>query len=116
MQLVLAALAWLLFAAAVHADDRAQLTPTAEEGFGRLIIDFRDRVDLPPYKIAFDNGVLSIAFTSPVQLPLPDVSAVLPAYLSAGRMDPDNKGLRFGLRTAVTIHSMEAGEDLFFAL
>jgi len=116
VQLFVAVLTWLLLATTAQADDRAQLTPSAEDGFGRLIIDFRDRVDLPPYKITFDNGVLSIAFTSPVQLPLPDVSAVLPVYLSAGRMDPDNKGVRFGLRTAVTIHSMEAGEKLFIDL
>ena len=114
---LLHALLWL--AAAIvpaAAIDKVQLHTTAEDGFGRLVLEFPGRLDLPGYKIGFDNNVLSITFPEPVSMPLPDVSATLPDYLTIGRVDPDGKGVRFGLRTAVKIHSMEAGERLFIDL
>lgn len=117
VQLLLAALLWLacLWAAAL-ADDKVQMHATAEDTFGRLILEFPGRMDLPPYKINFDNGVLAITFSSPVDLTVPDMAATLPQYFSVGRVDPDRKGVRFGLSTNVTIHSMEAGEKLFIDL
>jgi len=110
----LAVLAWLVvLALPALAADRAQLHATAETGFGRLVLQFPDRLDLPDYKVSFDNNVLSVTFGAPVALPLPDVGAVLGDYLTIGRVDPDGRGVRFGLRAAVNIHSMEAGEKLF---
>jgi hypothetical protein len=44
---------------------------------------------------------------------MPDMAATLPSYLTIGRVDPDRKGVRFGLRSTVSVHSMEAGEKLF---
>ncbi|MEO6014398.1 MAG: hypothetical protein ABIQ30_12555 [Devosia sp.] len=114
MRRVLAVLVWLaLWQGAALAADRVQLHATAEDGFGRLVLEFRDRVDLPKYKINFDNNVLAIIFTEPVTLPLPDLEATLPDYLTIGRVDPDGKGVRFGMRKPIKIHSMEAGEKLF---
>ncbi|MEP7240094.1 MAG: hypothetical protein ABI697_04335 [Devosia sp.] len=113
---MLAGLLWALSAVAGLAEERVQVAATAEAGFGRLVLEFTGRLDLPPYKIAFDNGVLAITFDSPVSMPLPDVTATLPTYLTAGRVDPDGKGVRFGLRSAFTVHSMEAGEQLFIDL
>src|SRR5688572_16716249 len=111
---LLHALAWLVAATVpALAVDRAQLHTTVEEGYGRLVLEFPDRLDLPGYKINFDNNVLSVTFPEPVAMPLPDVGATLPEYLTIGRVDPDGKGVRFGLRVPVTIHSMEAGERLF---
>ncbi len=110
----LAVLAWLVaFAVPALAADRVQLHATAEAGFGRLVLQFPDRLDLPGYRIGFDNNVLSVTFAEPVALPLPDVGAMLGDYLTIGRVDPDGRGVRFGLRTTVNIHSMEAGEKLF---
>src|SRR5690242_5940994 len=101
---------WLLLASLpAIAQDRVQLHTTVEDGFGRLVLEFPGRLDLPKYKVNFDNNVLSVVFDEPVSLPLPDVGATLPEYLTIGRVDPDRKGVRFGLRTPVNIHSMEAG-------
>ncbi|MEO8756481.1 MAG: hypothetical protein ABI398_01835 [Devosia sp.] len=109
----MAALVWLVLGFAALADDRVQLQATAEQGFGRLVLEFNTRSDLPHYKINYDNGVLAITFDDAVALTMPDMQQTLPDYLTIGRVDPDGRGVRFGLRGAVTIHSMEAGEKLF---
>ena len=114
VRLLLAALFCVaLSCAGAFAEDRVQVHATAEDGFGRIILEFSGRLDLPHYKIAFDNNVLTVTFDDPVTMPLPDMATVLPQYLTVGRADPDGKGVRFGLRSPVTIHSMEAGEQLF---
>lgn len=116
VRLLLAVLACALFALPAAADDRATFTASLEQGFGRLILDFPDRLDLPAYKIASDNGVLSVTFGDPVTLQLPDAATALPGYLTIGRADPDRKGVRFGLAQPVTVHGMVAGEKLFIDL
>ncbi|HVW93533.1 MAG TPA: hypothetical protein VHB74_13135, partial [Devosia sp.] len=98
------------------AADRAKLFATSENGYGRIILDFTDRMDLPAYTVHSDNGVLTISFAEPVDLTLPDVSAALPDYVSVARMDPDGRGVRFGLRTTLTLDHIEAGEKLFLDL
>ncbi|MEO7221831.1 MAG: hypothetical protein ABIY37_05105, partial [Devosia sp.] len=114
---LLHALIWLATAVVpASAADKVQLHTTAEDGFGRLVLEFPGRLDLPSYKIGFDNNVLAITFSEPVSMPLPDVAATLPDYLTIGRVDPDGKGVRFGLRVPVTVHSMEASERLFIDL
>jgi len=117
VQRLLHALLWLVAATLpALAVDKVQLHTTAETGYGRLVLEFPGRLDLPGYKINFDNNVLAVTFPEPISMPLPDVGATLPDYLSIGRVDPDGKGVRFGLRTPVNIHSMEAGERLFIDL
>lgn len=98
------------------ADDRVKVFATSEKGFARIIIDFPDRLDLPPYRITSDNGVLAVVFPSALAATLPDVSAALPDYVSVARIDPDNLGIRFGLRSPFTVHHMDAGEQLFIDL
>lgn len=115
--LLAAAMAWLvLLAGSAQAADRAQLIADAENGYGRMILTFPDRLDLPAYKLKADNGVLSLTFDSPIDLYLPDIAAALPDYISVARIDPDHKGVRFGLRTSFTVNRMEAGEKLFIDL
>lgn len=96
-----------------HADDKAKMFATTEKNFGRIIIDFTDRLDLPPYKITSNNGVLSITFDSPIDLTLPDLSATIPDYVTIARLDPDRKGIRLGLRSTLSVNHIEAGEQLF---
>ena len=48
-------------------------------------------------------------FTNAVKLVLPDVSVTLPDYISVARVDPDSRGVRFGLRTAAQINSYGGG-------
>jgi hypothetical protein len=98
------------------ADDSAKLFATTEKGFGRMILDFPDRLDLPPYHVTSNDGVLSIIFSAPVDFTVPDVAAALPDYVSVARVDPDGRGIRFGLRTAYTVNQMAAGEQLFVDL
>ncbi|RYE09942.1 MAG: hypothetical protein EOP22_06720 [Hyphomicrobiales bacterium] len=98
------------------AQARIQLHTSVEQGYGRLLFEFPGRLDLPGYRVNFDNNVLAVTFSEPVTLALPDFAATMPDYLTIGRVDPDGKGVRFGLRIPVTVHSMEAGERLFIDL
>lgn len=99
-----------------HAADQAQIIATQEAGFGRLVINFPDRLDLPNYRVKFDNGVLAIEFDTPISIVLPDISVVMPDYATVARADPDGRGLRIGLRTSYNLNRMEAGEKLFVDL
>jgi hypothetical protein len=98
------------------AQDKGKVFATTEKGFGRLIIEFPARFDLPKYKIHSENAVLSLEFETPVDLTLPDVAAALPDFVTIARIDPDHKGVRFGLRSTLTVNHIEAGEQLFVDL
>jgi len=98
------------------AANKAQVLVTQENGFARLVLNFPDRLDLPPYKAKVENGILAITFTEEIDLLLPDIAAALPDYVSIARVDPDEKGVRFGLRTTLNVNRMEAGERLFIDL
>jgi len=99
-----------------HAQDKAQLFVTAEAGYGRLVLSFPGRNELPAYKVKYENGVLAVEFTDPIALVLPDAAVALPNYISVARVDPDARGVRFGLRTTLNINHIEAGEKLFIDL
>src|SRR6188768_1678853 len=57
-----------------HAEDRATLHVTSESGYGRMVLTFPGRNDLPPYKVRYENGVLAVEFDEPISLLLPDVA------------------------------------------
>ena len=101
---------------AAHAAERAQLIATSEAGFGRLAIAFPERLDLPGYRLRFENNVLAIEFDEPIEILLPDVAVMVPEYVMDARVDPDRRGIRFGLRTAFQVSRLEAGEKLFVDL
>lgn len=113
---LVAMLAMLLLTVAAQAADKAQLLVTAETGFARMVLSFPERSDLPEYKVRYENGVLAVEFAEPISLLLPDVSVALPDYVSVARVDPDNRGVRFGLRTALNVNQMPAAERLFIDL
>lgn len=98
------------------AEEQGQLFATQEEGYGRLILSFPGRDDLPEYSMRIENGVLSLEFDEQVSIILPDVGTTMAPYLSVARVDPDGRGLRLGLRTAFTFNRIEAGEKLFIDL
>lgn len=98
------------------AQDRGQLFVTQEDGYGRLVLSFANRTTLPDYTLNMDNGVLSITFAQPANIVLPDVGVALPDYISAARVDPDGRGIRFGLRRALNLNRTEAGEQLYIDL
>lgn len=98
------------------AQERAQIFATPENGFGRLIIAFPERMDLPKYKVKYENGVLAIEFEQPISILLPDISLAMPDYATIARVDPDQRGIRIGLRTTFNINRMDAGEKLYIDL
>lgn len=91
----------------------AKLKVTDESGYARLVLSFPGRSSLPSYRLQSDNGVFTIALDKPVKLTLPDISGALPNYITAARIDPDQKGIRLGLKSAFRINPTEAGEYLF---
>lgn len=101
---------------AASAEDRAQLLATKERGFARLVLNFPARLDLPAYKVKYDNGVLAVEFEEPVSVTLPDVAVMLPDYVAIARVDPDRRGIRFGLKAGFNVSRLEAGERLFIDL
>lgn len=98
------------------AQDKAQIFATPEKGFGRLVIAFPDRMDLPKYKVKYENGVLAIEFEAPISILLPDIALAMPEYATIARVDPDKRGIRIGLRTTFNINRMDAGEKLYIDL
>ena len=114
--LAFALLMLVLYPQSLSAEERAQLFVTRESGFGRLVLSFTDRPDLPPYQIRHENGVLAIQFEEPLNLPLPDVGTLLGEFISIARLDPDRKAIRFGLSNAFGVNWIEAGERLFIDL
>ncbi|MFD1251563.1 hypothetical protein DEVEQU_03614 [Devosia equisanguinis] len=107
---------YLAMAAAAFAQVQGQLFGTEEQGYARLILSFPSRDDLPEYTVKVENGVMSILFTEPVSIILPDVAVQLPNYLTVARVDPDGMGLRIGLRSSFTFNRIEAAERLFIDL
>ena len=112
----MAALAVLGLAVPAWATEQGQLLATEEDGYGRLILSFPGRDSLPTYTMRIENGVLSLEFTDPIAVILPDLGTVMPNYLSVGRIDPDGRGLRIGLRSAFSFNRIEAGEKLYIDL
>lgn len=84
-----------------------------ERDFGRLTLQFRDRLELPAYEIDVENGVMRIVFEEPVETDIRDAVRVLSDFVTITRRDPDGLALRLGLARAVRINTMEAGETLF---
>lgn len=116
MRLAIMAVAALMPLAPALAVEKAQLIVTVENGFSRMVLSFPERSDLPGYKVKYENGVLAVEFAEPISVLLPDVAVALPDYVSVARVDPDGRGVRFGLRTALNVNHMEAAEKLFIDL
>ena len=98
------------------AADKAQILVTEEQGFGRLVVGFPDRLDLPAYRVKYENGVLAIEFDNPIDILLPDIAVLMPNYATVARADPDGKGIRIGLRNGFNLSRLEAGEKLYIDL
>lgn len=94
---------------------RAEVAATAEKGFGRLVLTFKDRM-LPQYTTRLSGNVLVVQFAEPVQIDVDRLPTVLPAYVNTARRDPDGRALRFALTRQVKINTTEAGERLFLDL
>ena len=105
-----------VFAQSAEAPERVEVIAQGQAGFGRLIIRFRDRLNLPSYTVTTAGGVMALEFSKAIDTQLPDVTEHLSDYIAVGRVDPDNKGIRFGLKREFRINKIEAGERLFLDL
>ncbi|VAW23632.1 FIG00741759: hypothetical protein [hydrothermal vent metagenome] len=93
--------------------EKVNLSAKQMDGFGRIIITFVNRLDFPAYRMRNENGVLSFEFSEQMQLKLPDISGELPDFIAVSRIDPDQMGIRFGLKADFKINTIKAGEQLY---
>ncbi len=100
-----------------HADKlEATLEASQQDGYGRLVLTFRDLTLLPEYDALASNGVLRIRFRDEVVTNVEGVPVDMPDFISIARRDPDGSALRFALMGDFRVNTMEAGEKLFIDL
>ena len=91
-----------------------EIVATQEEGFGRVILNFKGRNLLPGYSIKQENSIFVIRFDESVtSTPVTSLPTILPDYITVARLDPDGQGIRIALKSNVRINTMEAGERLY---
>jgi len=90
-----------------------ELTVSPEEGYGRMVLTFKDRTLLPVYDAVITGGVLRISFEEPIDINVDDVPLDLADYIAIARRDPDGSAIRFALKNQFQINTLEAGEKLF---
>ena len=94
-----------------------EIVTTQEEGFGRIILNFKGRNLLPGYSIKQDNSIFVIRFDEAVNSsPVTNLPSILPDYITVARLDPDGQGIRIALKPNVRLNTMEAGERLYVDL
>ncbi|MFD1696650.1 tetratricopeptide repeat protein [Roseibium aestuarii] len=102
-----------LSVASAQALQEVTLAAGPEEGYGRVVLTFKDRTLLPIYDAAVTGGVLRISFEEPISVDVEDVPLVLGDYVTIARRDPDGSAIRFALKSNFRINTLEAGEKLF---
>ena len=90
-----------------------ELNVSQEEGYGRIVLTFKDRTLLPIYDAVITGGVLRISFEEPIDINVDDVPLDLGDYVTIARRDPDGSAIRFALKNQYQINTLEAGEKLF---
>lgn len=93
--------------------ERLNIDASVQDAYGRIVLEFPDRTDMPGYEMEWENGVLVVAFDVAVRTILPDLSGDLAQFVSAARVDPDGRGIRIGLKRDFKVNKTEAGERLF---
>ncbi len=91
----------------------ARVSGAEMNGFGRAVFTFDE---MPRTTAKITNGVLVVTFDRAVSVNLDKLPMELSSYVSAVRMDPDNKGFRLGLMRPMRANTMDAGEQLFLDL
>lgn len=82
-------------------------------GFGRVSLTFDEAIQT---RIRVANGVLIVAFGSPVRVDIARITRELPSYVSVARTDPDGRGMRFALTQPYKANLIEAGDKAFIDL
>jgi len=101
------------FITIASAQEAARIEVENFSQFGRIVINFDNRSDLPKFQINSENGILIVQFDQRINFSLPDVAEILPQFVVASRIDPDYKAIRFGLKGEFNIHKTEAGQRLY---
>lgn len=109
----LAGAATLPAAAQTRTLEPVELNVSQEEGYGRIVLTFKDRTLLPIYDAVITGGVLRISFEDPIDINVDDVPLDLGKYVTIARRDPDGSAIRFALKNQFQINTLEAGEKLF---
>jgi len=97
-------------ALAASATMRGEAMPA---GFGRVSLAFDEPTQT---RIRVANGVLIVAFGSPVRVDIARIARELPNYVSVARIDPDGRGMRFALTQPYKANLIEAGDKAFIDL
>ncbi len=97
-------------ALAASATLRGEVMPA---GFGRLALAFDE---MTPTRVRVSNGVLVVAFGSPVKVDVGKIMRELPDYIAMARVDPDGRGMRFALTRGYRANLIEAGDRVFVDL
>jgi len=85
----------------------------AEKGFGRIALTFPEPVGM---SARVTGGVLVLSFDREVKVPVEVISARLPGYIAAARLDPDSRSLRFALVQALRADVKDAAETMYLDL
>lgn len=104
-----------MFSSDTHAQalEPVELDVVPQNGYGRLVLTFKDRTLLPIYDAVITGGVLRISFETPIDVNVDDVPLDLGDYITIARRDPDGSAIRFALKDQFQINTLEAGEMLF---
>ncbi len=101
------------FVSMAVAQDLARVEVESYNNFGRVVINFEDRYSLPAYTLESENGILIVKFNEEVNFNLPEIEQIIPKFISASRIDPDRRAIRFALKGDFKINKTEAGERLY---
>ena len=91
----------------------ARVSGAEMNGFGRAVFTF---AEMPKTTTKVLNGVLIVTFDQAVTVNLDKLVMEMSSYVSAARMDPDNKGFRLGFVRPLRVSTMDAGEQLYLDL
>jgi len=100
-------------AGAAAAPIKAEVSVSTSAGFARFVFRFAEDIDS---EINLNNGILVIAFKTPVDISVDRIPIGAPDYVNAARRDPDGMAVRLALGRKVTANSMMAGDRLFVDL
>jgi len=108
----LVVLMFLVTSQPVQALERPQIVATPQKGFARILLTFEGD-EVPKYKVNITSSVMVLSFDERIETDLTNVFNKVGDYISAVRLDPDGKALRFALARKIKFNAIEAGEKLF---
>ena len=111
-QIILSVVLWLVPDTSVLAQEplSGTVTGTEEAGFGRAIFNFPEPVSATARTA---GGVMIVTFDRPIRLNPEKLTAMLPRYVAAVRVDPDQRSLRFAITRPLKADMKDAAEALY---